>query len=292
MKVLLFLGCTVQTEQYAYELSVRSVLPKLGVELIDMPESNCCGYPVKSISPMAWAYMAGRLMAIAEREGLPLLTLCNGCHLSLTELKWALTEQPDLLDKLNELLEPEGLKLEGKTEVIHVLEFLYDRLGPEAIREHLARELRGLRLAAHYGCHLLRPSTLGRPDDPENPRKLDELIEALGASPVDYPGKLDCCGSGLAPFHGREAMKMVGWKLLEAKKAGVDALVVMCPFCMKMLDGKQTVASRLVGQDVGLPVVYYTQLLGLAMGMSPGELGLELNLSPVERLLAKMGVKM
>lgn len=290
MRLLFFPGCTAQAEQYACELSAREVLPRLGIELVDLPEANCCGYPVKAVSPMAWAYLAGRILALVEREGLDLLVLCNGCHLSFCELKHAIEQDKGLLEKLNELLGREGLELKGEVRVLHVLEVLYDSVSMKAIQEAVIRPLEGLRLSAHYGCHLIRPSTLPRPDDPEDPRKLEELIEALGASTLNYPAKLDCCGSGLAAFYGREAVKMAGWKLLSVKETGSDGLVVVCPFCMKMLDGKQAVAGRLLGCEIGIPVLYYTQLLGLALGLKPRELGLHLNLSPVERMLEKVGV--
>ncbi|HDJ25771.1 MAG TPA: hypothetical protein ENF34_00430 [Candidatus Bathyarchaeota archaeon] len=292
MRFLFFPGCTAQAEQYAYELSARRVLPELGVELVDLPEANCCGYPIKAVSPMAWAYLAGRVLAIAERERLDLLVLCNGCHLSFYELKWAIKQDRGLLEKLNELLSREGLELKGEVRVLHVLEVLHDLVGVKAIQRAVKKSLDGLRLSAHYGCHLIRPSTLPRPDDPEDPRKLEELIRALGASTLDYPARLDCCGSGLAAFHGREAIKMAGWKLSSIRETGSDGLVVLCPFCMKMLDGKQAIARRLLGRDVEVPVLYYTQLLGLAMGFKPRELGLHLNLSPVEKLLSGMGVSM
>lgn len=291
MKYAIYPGCTIQTEQFGYEASVREVLPKLGVELVDMEGSNCCGYPAfSSISTLGWLYLSARDLAIADNLGLDVLPLCNGCHLSFIETKHNLKGNPDVRGFINENLEKEGLKYTGDVNVIHIIELLHDFIGTEKIGAAVERPLKGLKLAAHPGCHAIRPSLLGRPDDSENPQKLDNLIMALNAETMDYPEKTDCCGSMLAIASGKTTLAIAGEKLKAVKEYGFDGLVTTCPFCFKVFDGRQRAIRTVVGdRSLEVPIFYYTQLLGLAVGLKPEKLGLDFNLSPVDTILGKLG---
>ncbi len=284
------MGCTVQSEQYGYEASVRETMPKLGVELVDIPGASCCGFPpFSSVNELAWLYSSARNMAITEGMGLPMFTLCNGCHLSFIETKHKLEQDPNLKVKVNEKLTKEGLHYEGKAEIIHTFELLHDRIGEEKITGAVTKPLKGLRFAAHPGCHAIRPSRIGRPDDPENPRKLDDLITWLGAEASDYPEKIDCCGSSLAVASGKTVLDIAGDKLKAIKLYGFDGLVTTCPFCFKVYDNKQRAIKAAIGEkSLDVPVFYFTQLLGLAMELKPERLGLEFNLSPIDSLLEKI----
>ena len=289
LRFALYLGCTVQTEQYAYELSVREVLPRLGVELVPLEGASCCGHPLRNVSTPLWLYLAARNLALAGGQGVDVLTLCNGCHLSLCEAQRLLSDDGELRERVCSALEVEGLKYTPDVRVYHLLEVLHDIVGVGTIKSAVSRPLAGLRFACHYGCHLLRPSEVGRPDDPENPAKLERLVEALGAEAVDYPERLDCCGAELAMNYSDAALTMAGMKLRAVQRRGVDGLVVVCPFCMRMLDAKQDAAKTVLSdQSIEVPVFYYTQLLGLAMGVPKKKLGLELNLSPVDKVLSRM----
>ncbi|MCX6642260.1 MAG: CoB--CoM heterodisulfide reductase iron-sulfur subunit B family protein [Candidatus Bathyarchaeota archaeon] len=291
MKVAFYPGCTAQTDQFGYEASVRSVMPCLDVELKEMEGAGCCGYPAySSVNEAAWYYSSARNMALAEQIGLPMLTLCNGCHLSFTETKHSLGKDLILKGKINEQLAKEGLYYEGDVELIHIFELLHDRIGAEKICAAVIKPLIGFRFGAHPGCHSIRPSKLGRPDEAENPRKLDDLINWLGAEAVEYPGKIDCCGSSLASASGKTVMEIAGDKLKTVKSLGLDGLVTTCPFCFKVYDNKQKAIAVAVGdRTLEVPVFYYTQLLGLAMGQDQEKLGLELNLSPIDSVLARIG---
>ncbi len=291
MKYALYLGCTVQSEQYGYEASVRVTMPKLGVELVDISGASCCGFPpFSSVNELAWLYSSARNMAITEGMGLPMFTLCNGCHLSFVETKHKLEQDPNLKVKVNEKLTKEGLRYEGKTDIVHIFELLHDVLGEEKIKAAVSKSLKGLRFAAHPGCHAIRPSRIGRPDDPENPMKLDHLITWLGAEAAAYPEKIDCCGSSLAITSGKTVLDIAGEKLKAVKQYGLDGLVTTCPFCFKVYDNRQRAIQASVGdRTLEVPVFYYTQLLGLAMGLDPESLGLGLNQSPVDTVLAKIG---
>lgn len=291
MKVAFYPGCTAQTDQFGYEASVRSTMPYLDVELTEMEGAGCCGYPAySSVNEAAWYYSSARNMALAEQIGLPMLTLCNGCHLSFTETKHSLGKDLILKGKINEQLAKEGLHYEGDVELLHIFELLHDRLGAEKISAVVTKPLTGFRFGAHPGCHAIRPSKLGRPDEAENPRKLDDLINWIGAQAVEYPGKIDCCGSSLASVSGKTVMEIAGDKLKTIKGLGLDGLVTTCPFCFKVYDNKQkAIAVAVSDRTLEVPVFYYTQLLGLAMGLKQEKLGLELNQSPIDSVLARIG---
>jgi len=290
MKYALYLGCTVQSDQFGYEASVRETLPKLGIELVDMRGASCCGFPaLSSVSKMGWHYLSARNLAIAEKMGLDLLPLCNGCHLSFVETMHFLEEDPELRSIINGHLEREGLRYEGRVKVVHLLEALHDRVGAEVIVDKVVKPLKNLKIASHPGCHAIRPSDLQKVDDPEDPQKLDNLIKALGAETFDYPEKIDCCGSQLAVASGRTTLKIAGDKLKAVKSYGFDALVTTCPFCFKMYDGRQrAIKGALKDNSLDLPVFYYTQLLGLALGSSPDRLGLRMNMSPVDSIVERI----
>jgi len=274
--------------QYPYELSVRDVMPRLGVELVDLENASCCGTPVQSVNMYAAVYLATRNIAIAEKMGFTdLLAVCNGCHLSLFEASHFLSHDEKLREDINTLLKEEELHYSGKVKIWHTIDFLHDVVGEDAIKKAVAHPLNGLKLAVHYGCHILRPSSMGTVDDPENPQKLDRLIEWLGAKSIPYSEKLDCCGAMLMLSHPDAAFTFTGLKLKAIQDLGADALVDSCPSCQNMFDVRQKSAAATTGAELNLPIVYYTQLLGLAMGIPQEKLGLNLNRSPIDEFLQK-----
>ena len=288
VKLAFYPGCTVESEQYAYEMSAREVFPKLGIQLIDVEGFSCCGYPLKGVSLPAWSYLSARNLALAEKKGLDILPLCNGCNLSFREVSHYLEANNNLKERVVALLSSEGLAFTGKNKSWHILEVLHDVVGVEKIRAAVTNPLKGLKLAPHYGCHALRPGELEILDDSEDPRYLEALIDSLGAGVEDYPERLDCCGQGLAITTGKTALTISGAKLEAIQDRGFDAVITVCPFCMKMLDSKQKAIRITTKNTVNLPVLYYTQLLGLAMGIPVEKLGLNTNLSPVGEVLKKL----
>ncbi|MCW3988492.1 MAG: CoB--CoM heterodisulfide reductase iron-sulfur subunit B family protein [Candidatus Bathyarchaeota archaeon] len=290
MKYALYLGCTIQSDQYGFEASVRETLPKLDVELVDMEDTSCCGFPaLSSVSVTGWHYLSARNLAITEKMGLDVLPLCNGCHLSFIETIHALEEDPRLKEIVNRNLEKEGLRYEGTAKVVHLIEVLHDAVGKEGISEKVKKRLEGVKLAAHPGCHAIRPSDLQKVDDAENPQKLDTLIKALGAETFDYPEKIDCCGSQLAVSSGRSTLRIAGEKLQAVQSYGFEGLVTTCPFCFKMYDSRQrAIRGAMRDRSIEVPVFYYTQILGLALGSSPEKLGLQMNQSPVDDIVNKI----
>lgn len=276
-KYALFPGCLMPTEQYAYELSIRETLPLLGVDLVDLEGFSCCGEPMKSVNQFLTLYLSARDLAIAEKHHLDLFVPCAMCHLALSECQHVLEKNPAMKERINGLLAAENLHHTEKRQVLHTVDLLYDIIGIDKIKEHVKKPLNGLKIAAHYGCHILRPSEIGRPDDSENPQKIESILKALGAEPVLYPERLDCCGAPLLANLPESALTKTGQKLQAIQEQGIQGMVDVCPWCHKMFDSRQTKAGETVAVKLDVPVVYLTQLLGAAFGIPADKLGLELD---------------
>ena len=288
-KIAVFWGCRIQTSQFAYEMSLRETLPKLDVELVDLTESFCCGDPVKSVNEFTANFLAARILALANQTGLEnLLVPCNRCHFTISEAQDTMKNNPKTAQKIIDLLKEEGLQYSSNMKIWHTIDFLHDSVGLTKIRKAVKKPLKGLKIATHVGCQIIRYSDLGRVDDAEKPRKLDDLLTTLGVESVDYPEKLDCCGAALMRSHIDSALSLAGSKLKAVQNLGVGGMVVSCPHCQLMFDARQKDAGTTVGTKLNVPVVYFTQLLGLALGIDEKKLGLQLNQSPAEELLAKI----
>ena len=286
-KIGLYLGCLIPTEQYAYELAIREVLPEFGLELMDIQGPACCGAPLRHINLSLTMYLSARNIALFEKEGLDILAPCPYCHQALSEVKDVMKKNPELKAKLNSYLKEEGLEYKGTNKHHHLLDLLHDEIGIDKIKEQIKESLEGLNIAAHYGCHLIRPNDIPRPDHSENPQKLETLLKAIGAKSDHYNEKLDCCGAHIFVNEQESALTKTGQKLEAVQKHGFDGMTTMCPWGQRMFDAKQDSAGQTVGASLSVPVIYYIQLLGLAMGKEPEKLGLHLNKSPVDKLGSK-----
>ncbi len=283
-KYALYPGCVMPTEQYAYEMSLREILKKLDVELVDLNNFSCCGEPIKSINQMLTLTLSARNIAIAEKENLDIFAPCPMCHLALSEAKRVLDYDKKMKDRINNFLSDEGLEYLGKSEVISILDLLYDIIGTKKIKENVKNPLKKLKVATHYGCHLIRPSEIGRPDDSENPQKMEEILEVIGAKPEYYPEKLDCCGGLLNTNLPESALTKTGQKLQRVQEQKFDAFIDTCPWCHRQYDSKQKKAGETVAAKLDVPVFYLTQLIGISFGIKKEKLGIDLNLSPVEKI--------
>lgn len=290
MKYALFLGCTVPTRGLNYELSTRKVCEKLGIELVDIPQFSCCGFPIRSVSNETGFIMAVRNLAIAEKQGLPIITLCSACTETLTEANHMAKENPEFLRRMNKSLEQIGLKYNGTVEVKHFARMLHEDYGIDRLRKAVTKPLDGITVAAHYGCHYVKPSKVyGKYDDPENPHSLGELIEATGAKVQDYRAWQMCCGGSILGAREETALKMAKSKLDSVKKSGAQALVLICPFCSVMYEGNQKKIEKEFESEYKLPIIYYPMLLGLAMGLNAKEeLGFNLSRVKAKKLLAQL----
>lgn len=282
----LYLGCTVPVRGMHYELAARRVSERLGVELVDVDGFACCGFPAKPLDWRAGLLMAARNLALAEAQGLDILTLCSACTGTLTEAAHRLREDAELRAWVNGQLAESGRRYTGKARVRHFARMLYEEIGVERLRAAVTVDLSAFGFAPHYGCHYLKPSHLyDNFDDPENPRSLDQLIEATGARVVRYEDEAQCCGGGILGFDEETALSVTRQKLEHVRAAQADGLVLICPFCAVMYEANQRRVESLYGVEYKLPVLYYPQLLGLAMGFSPDEVGMKLNRVKPLRLL-------
>jgi heterodisulfide reductase subunit B len=207
--------------------------------------------------------------------------------LTLSEAKYRLAKDSQARNKIQVLLDEENLTYSNDVHVWHTIDLLHDRVTLKNIRGKIKTPLNGFKLATHPGCQILRPSEIGRVDNSEAPSKLDELVQVLGAETIEYNEKLDCCGSALLPTHQDAALSLAGAKIKVLQDYGVDGLVVSCPECHLMYDYRQDAAAATIGSKLKLPVFYYTQLLGIALGVGNRKLGLHLNQSRVDELLKK-----
>lgn len=289
MRYALFLGCTVPVRALNYELSARKVAHKLGIELVDINDFGCCGFPLKSVDRDIFLLMAAKNLSLAEEKDLDLVTLCSACTSILTEANKELKEEESLRKKINNKLSVLGRKYEGKIKVKHFTRILYEDVGLEKIRENLKVDLSKFSFAAHYGCHYLKPSEIYEDfDDVENPKTLDELIEVTGAKSVLYEDKKSCCGGGILGINEITALKVAKDKLDHIKSAKADAICLICPFCSIMYEGSQKKIEKQFEAEYNLPVLYYPQILGLALGISPEELGFKINRIKPKEMLAKL----
>lgn len=283
MKYSLYLGCVIPNRYPGIEASTRKALGRLGVELLDMNGASCCPAPgvIRSFNMDTWLAVAARNLSIAEGLGADVITLCNGCFATLAEANHILKHNQETAGSVNAKLENVGRSYEGKIEVYHLTEVLHKEIGLEKIKESIEREL-PLRLAVHYGCHLMKPSETRRWGVVHRPTFFEEMVEALGAESVDYKDKMMCCGAGGAVRAGFPdvALDITVEKLESIQRAGADAIVNVCPFCHLQFDiGQAEIESRL-SRKFEIPVVYYSQLLGLAQGFTADELGIHMNKTP------------
>ena len=270
-KCAFYAGCTIPIMLPHLEAASRKVMPRLGIELVDLPFTCCPTTGLREIDDIAWLTMAARNLAVAEEKGLDILTLCNGCTQSLKEAQHLL-EGEKQREAVNGKLAEIDMKYRGTTTVHHFASVLYDTR--EQLPSLVDGRLAGVRVASQPGCHLLRPSEIMAFDDPERPGKYDELIEALGATPVDYPNKTLCCGFKLFETDRPAAAKIVMDKIEAMSEAGADIMTTGCPSCFTQLDRNQLIAQRTDGRDVSLPVLFFPQLVGLALGFGAEDMGL------------------
>lgn len=267
----LFAGCTIRVALPHIEMVARKVLPLLDIELKELAFACCPNADFRSTDEYSWLVVAARNLALAEKEGLDILSLCPGCTQTLKEANMILKDDASLRAKINKRLERIGLIFRGTTEANHHLVLLHQQI--DILLQKIITPLDGIKLAIHTGCHLLMPSWIMQFDNPERPTKLEELVKILGATVTDYPKKTLCCGFGLFGSQKGTASRIIRDKVESAFLAGAEAFVVPCPSCFQQLDRNQLVAKRELKFEYQIPVFYYLQLVGLAMGFDLDEVG-------------------
>jgi len=275
LKYMLFLGCVIPYRIGSYEISARKVVEKLGIELVEMQEYNCCGLPLDPVSHDLMLTLATRNLCLAEQKNLPIMTLCTGCAGTMRKVNKTLQEDKKMREKVNGYMKEIGMEFKGTTKVRHIIQVLAEDVGFEKIKETIERPLTNLKVAEHNGCHVLRPAKYIGFDDPENPVILKKLIETTGATCLDYMDETECCGAPIIGVNDQIPLQLAREKLDHVKASGAQAMITVCPFCHMMYDLNQPRIERTFNEKFGIPVLHYTQLLGLAMGFSPEELAID-----------------
>jgi heterodisulfide reductase subunit B len=243
---------------------------------------------------LTWEALAARNICLSEKMGLDCTVVCNGCYKSLYDVNEKLKENPAEKEKVNELLKLADMQFQGTIEVRHLAEQLYKDVGIKKLKDSVVTPLNGIKVGVHYGCHMLKPARERRFGSPayssERPTFLDEMVEALGATSVDYKEKMMCCGAGggVRGYKKDYALDMTNEKLRNMQEVGVDVIVDVCPFCHLQFDLGQLEIAEKFGDKYNIPVLHFSQLLGLAQGMSPEELGLSAHQIKVDKLLDRI----
>ena len=272
---VLYAGCTTPVRLPGYERAVQLVLEKLGVRLTPLKDVNCCGAQyVESVNHVAFAAMSGRILALAEKMDMDILAICGACSGSLKHVKHDLDNNEELRAEVNDLLEEEGLKYNGKVKVKHLLQIFREDIGYDAIRSAVINPYNNIRLAAHYGCHVTRPEEIVQVDDAENPTIIDKIIQAAGGTAVDYNGKTRCCGGPLLAMDEEVGNAIGRDKIENIRDENADGIVTACVFCDIQLT--QVQFGEGASDKPKIPVITLPQFLGPALGIDEDSLGIQL----------------
>ena len=287
MKYLYYPGCSLEGTALEYNESTKAFMRAVGAELIELDNWTCCGATaVESVSRLLSLALPARNIALAEKmnESKDILVPCSACYLNLKKVEEKTRKEPELLKKLNEILNEEELQLKGKVRVRHLLDVVSNDLAPQAIKDRLTRSFSGFQIAPYYGCQCLRPYSVF--DDPEAPRSMEPLIQATGAEVFRWDMGARCCGASHMNTKMEVSLELVAGILEQAK--GADAIVTVCPMCQMNLEAYQRKIAKLKNEDLHITILYLPQLLGLAIGLTEKDLRLELNLSITKRFREKL----
>ncbi len=290
LKYAFYTGCSAKGVAPELYKSTYLVAEKLGMELIELEAATCCGAgAVQEKDEFLSLTINARNLALAEELGLDLLTICNTCTVMLRETKFKLDNDPELKEQVNEVLAEAGLEYKGTSEVTHFLWEVIDGVGLDKIKEMVVRPLKDFNIAPFYGCHIIRPVYLIGYEDPDNPKSIEMLIEALGGNPKDHEARLACCG-----FHSfwsaedEVTLRLTAMDTESAKEEKADFMVTPCPLCHTQLDAMQEEAEEKIGANIDMPILHLPQMIGLALGMNPKELGLHKHVIPTDQIINKI----
>jgi len=281
-------GCSLKGNSRHYEESILPLFKEVGLPLEEMDDWNCCGATAYfSVDDTMAAAICGRNLSIAEKTGKDIIAPCAGCYLTLKKSNKFLNSRQPRAAKILKDLKNAGCEYQGTIDVKHPLEVLFKDIGPKAIKAMVRNSLAGLKVACYYGCQLVRPYTDF--DDPDYPTSLDILMEAAGAKAVDFAAKTRCCGGSLSGTIEEVGLRLNYILLKEAKRKGADLVVTICPLCQFNLEITQTKIVKRFGEDIRMPILYFSQLLGLALGIPREELGFKRSIIPLRSLWEKLG---
>jgi len=289
-----YLGCIAPNRYPGAEAASYRTSERLGIKLLDLEGASCCPAPgaFGSIDLNVWYAMAARNLVLAEQMKKDIALICNGCYKSIWEVNHKLKHNDELRDGVNEVLKGIDMEYKGTIDVFHLAELYYDPeiVGVKKIRDSVKIPLSGARIAVHYGCHLMKPRKERHFGTTEHPTWIEEMVAALGAEPVEYRNKMLCCGAGggVRGYDIVHSLDITNEKMIVLQEEKVDALTEICPFCQLQFDRGQIEIEEKFGVKYGLPVLHFMELLGLAQGMSPQELALDLHAISCEPFLKKV----
>jgi heterodisulfide reductase subunit B2 len=278
MKYLYYPGCSLKSTGRPYEESLLATFEAIGTPLTELDDWNCCGATAyMAVSELKAFALCARNFALAERqngsEAPQLVVPCAACYLGLVKAQHYMNDYPKIRGKVQKGLAAAGLEYNGSTQVRHPLDVLLRDIGPKTLAEKCVRPLKGLKVACYYGCQLVRPFALF--DNQHEPTTMDELMKTMGAETIDWPLKTRCCGGALTGTIQDVGLRLSHIILTEAVKRGCDVIATACPLCQFNLECYQKEMSHRFEEKVNIPVVYFTQLMGLAMGVEPRKLGMQ-----------------
>ncbi|MCL5104938.1 MAG: CoB--CoM heterodisulfide reductase iron-sulfur subunit B family protein [Armatimonadetes bacterium] len=271
MKYSFFPGCSLESTAGDFRMSTYAVANALGIELEELPGWSCCGStPAHATDSLLAASLPARNLAIAQDLGRDVIVCCAACYGRLAAANLAVEDAT----MRAEVAEAIGREYAGGVRVRHFLQVLRDDIGLADVKDAITKSLNGLKVACYYGCLLTRPKELSILDDPEDPQLMEEILVAAGADPIEWPYKTECCGASFS-ITRTDTVKRLGAGILEmAKESGAECIAVACPLCQSNLDLRQSDIEQSIGKQIGLPVFYFTQLLGRALGLSDDALGI------------------
>lgn len=286
-------GCVSRGACPELSVAMEKVAGRLEFELVELREAACTGAGVLQERNLELAdTLNARTFAMAERLGLPILTICSTCQGVFSAALYRLNRDGAWRAKINANLADQGYNYQGTARAVHLLWVLVEDIGLDRLRRLVVRPLRGLKIASFYGCYILRPSwVVGTDERPERLKYLEWVIAALGAEPVEFPGEYKCCGFPILTMNRRNSLMMAGTHVTDARRRGADLMVTPCPLCHLNLDAYQPEAVKYRDPTVRLPVLHLPQLLGLALGFDPKELRLHRHVVSVLPTLGRVSVK-
>ncbi|MGB2907418.1 MAG: CoB--CoM heterodisulfide reductase iron-sulfur subunit B family protein [Candidatus Aminicenantaceae bacterium] len=280
-------GCSLKAGSKHYEESLLPVFEAIGVPLKELDDWNCCGATAYfSVDDAMAEAICGRNLSIAEQDSRDIIAPCAGCYLTMKKANMFLGSGHAKAKKILTELKNAGCEYKGTVDVIHPVELFTNDVGVDTIKAKVTNPLAGLKVASYYGCQLVRPFTDF--DDPDYPTSMDVLMEAMGAEAVDYPVKARCCGGSLAGTLEDVATGLNHLLLREAKRNGADVIVTLCPLCQFNLEMNQKKIIKKYNEDIKLPILYFTQLMGLALGISREDLGFSRSVISLDSMWAKL----
>ncbi len=290
MKYALYTGCVAKGAGKELLTATYALAKKLGIELVELKNVSCCGAGViTEENPELSDTLNARTFAIAEKMGLDILNICGTCQGVMKKAKAHLDSNESLRNRVNETLKEGGHEYKGTVKIKHLLTVLTEDYDLGNLRNKVTTPLRGIKVAPFYGCYALRPFELSDLDDPDNPVALEVLTETIGGTAVDYEGKLKCCGFPYLMMKKKESLTMAGTHVLSAKNAGADCMVTPCPLCHLSLDPYQPESAKLVKEKLNIPILHLPQLVGLSVGLTPKELGMQKHIVSTKKLAEKIG---